>query len=75
MKSVCLVLGVARSNLHLLYRRSSEWRDGRRGRTPQHDEAVLADIRRHITDLPSYGSHRVEGHIGCALEQARIRLA
>ncbi len=55
MKSVCLVLGVARSNLHLLYRRPSEWRDGRRGRTPQHDEAVLADIRRHIADLPSYG--------------------
>src|SRR5690606_16592307 len=58
MKSVCLVLGVARSNLHLLYRRSSEWRDGRRDRTPQHDEAVLADIRRHITDLPSYGYRR-----------------
>jgi transposase InsO family protein len=58
MKSVCLVLGVARSNLHLLYRRPSEWRDGRRGRTPQHDEAVLADIRRHIADLPSYGYRR-----------------
>lgn len=32
--------------------------NGRRGRTPQHDEAVLADRRRHIADLPSYDYRR-----------------
>ena len=59
MKSVCLALGVARSNLHVRYRRATDWRDGRSRRTPAHeDEALLADIRRHIAELPSYGYRR-----------------
>jgi len=59
MKSVCLALGVARSNLHVRYRRATDWRDGRSRRTPAHeDEALLTDIRRHIAELPSYGYRR-----------------
>ena len=34
MKSVCLVLGVARSNLHVRHHRCGDWQDGRSGRTP-----------------------------------------
>lgn len=55
MKSVCSVLGVARSNLH---HGGGDYRDGRCGRTQAQDEALLADIRRHIADLPSYGYRR-----------------
>lgn len=58
MKSVCLVLGVARSNLHVRHHRCGDWQDGRRDRTPAQDEALLADLRRHIADLPSYGYRR-----------------
>ena len=58
MKSVCSVLGVARSNLHVRHHRSVDYRDGRCGRTHAQDEALLADIRRHIADLPSYGYRR-----------------
>lgn len=58
MKPVCLALGVARSNLHARYHRPGDWRDGRSGRAPTQDEALLADIRRHIAELPSYGYRR-----------------
>ena len=58
MKSVCSVLGVARSNLYVRHRRPSDWRDDRSGRAPAQDEALLVDIRRHIAELPSYGYRR-----------------
>ena len=58
MKSVCLVLGVARSYLYVRHHRCGDWQDGRRDRTPAQDEALLADLRRHIADLPSYGYRR-----------------
>ena len=50
MKSVCLVLGVARSNLHVRHHRCGDWQDGRSGRTPAQDDALLTDLRRHIAD-------------------------
>jgi len=58
MKSVCSVLGVVRSNLHVRHHRSGHWQDNRRGRTPAQDELLLADLRRHIAELPSYGYRR-----------------
>ena len=58
MKTVCRVLGVARSNLYVRHHRCGDWQDGRRDRTPAQDEALLADLRRHIADLPSYGYRR-----------------
>ncbi len=58
MKSVCLVLGMARSNLHVRHHRPARWQDSRRGRTSVQDELLLADLRRHIAELPSYGYRR-----------------
>lgn len=58
MKSVCSALGVARSNLHVRHHRSGHWQDNRRGRTPAQDGLLLADLRRHIAGLPSYGYRR-----------------
>lgn len=56
--SVCLALSVARSNLNVRHHRTENWQDGRKGRTPAHDETLLADIRRHIAQLPTYGYRR-----------------
>lgn len=58
MRSVCQALGVARSQLHVRHHRPESWQDGRRGRKPAQDEALLADIRRHISELGSYGYRR-----------------
>ena len=62
MKTVCRVLGVARSHVYELHDRSEDWRDGRKGRTPAGDAQLLAEIRQQISDLPSYGYRRA-----CAL--------
>lgn len=62
MRSVCQVLGIARSHLHDLRHRSDDWRDGRTCRTPRGDTQLLAEIREQIADLPSYGYRRA-----CAL--------
>jgi transposase InsO family protein len=62
MKTVCRALGVARSHVHELHRRSPHWHDGRKGRTPTDDAQLLAEIKQQITDLPSYGYRRA-----CAL--------
>ena len=62
MKAVCLALGLARSNVHVLRSRPDSWIDGRTDRTPQGDDELLADIREQITELPSYGYRRA-----CAL--------
>lgn len=62
MKTVCRVLGVARSHVHELRDRAESWCDGRIGRTPASDADLLAEIREHIAELPSYGYRRA-----CAL--------
>ena len=58
MKTVCRVLGVARSHVYELHDRSEDWRDGRKGRAPAGDAQLLAEIRQQISDLPSYGYRR-----------------
>ena len=62
MKTVCRVVEVARSHIHDLNRRSDDWKDARKGRTPAGDAQLLAEIRKQIADLPSYGYRRA-----CAL--------
>ena len=62
MKTVCRVLGLARSHIHELHHRAETWRDGRTGRTPTGDAQLLCEIRHQITELPSYGYRRA-----CAL--------
>ena len=62
MKTVCRVLGVARSNVSIRATRPSGWTDRRRGRRPMEDTTLVEEIRREIADLNSYGYRRA-----CAL--------
>ena len=62
MKAVCRSLALARSHICNLRTRPDTWLDRRTGRTPVHDEALLAQVREHIAQLPSYGYRRA-----CAL--------
>ena len=62
MKTVCRALGLARSHIHNLHHRADSWIDGRTQRTPAVDESLVAEIRQHIAELPSYGYRRA-----CAL--------
>jgi transposase InsO family protein len=62
MKTLCRVLGLARSHIHELHHRSADWRDGRKHRSPAGDAQLLAEIGEQIADLPSYGYRRA-----CAL--------
>ncbi len=62
MKTVCRVLGCARSHVHALDQRGDDWHDGRTCRTPRGDTQLLSEIREQIADLPSYGYRRA-----CAL--------
>ncbi len=62
MKTVCWILGVARSHVHDMHHRDAQWTDGRRGRTTAGDAQLLAQIREQIAELPSYGYRRA-----CAL--------
>ena len=62
MKTVCRVLGLARSHIQELHHRDDDWRDGRKGRTPEGDAQLLDEIREQIAELPSYGYRRA-----CAL--------
>lgn len=69
MKTVCRVLGLARSHLNELKTRAATWRDGRTCRAPQGDAQLLSEIREQIMQLPSYGYRRA-----CALvNRKRIR--
>jgi putative transposase len=58
MKTICNILGVARSNVHVRARRSSEWRDQRRNRRPRDDAELVAEITHEVATLPSYGYRR-----------------
>ena len=58
MKTVCRVLGVARSHVYELHDRSEDWRDGRKGRAPAGDAQLLAEIRQQIMILPPYSRTR-----------------
>ncbi len=62
MKGICLALGLARSHVHALARRSASWQDRRRAKACAGDAGLLEDIRRQIAELPSYGYRRA-----CAL--------
>jgi len=49
---------IARSHICSLRSRPEAWIDGCAGRTPVRDEEVLAQVREHIAQLPSYGYRR-----------------
>ena len=56
MKTVANVIGVARSSLA---QRARHRQPKRIGRPPQPDEALVAEIKAVIADLPTYGYRRV----------------
>ena len=58
VKTVCDVLGVARSNVHVRAHRSANWADRRRNRRPRNDGELVAEITHEIATLPSYGYRR-----------------
>lgn len=58
MKTVCEVLGVARSAVVVKQARSSDWRDGRPAR-PTDDTGLVEEIRGHVAHLPIYGYRRI----------------
>lgn len=58
MKTICDILGVARSNLHVRARRPSTWRDHRRHRQLRDDAELVAEITREVATLSSYGYRR-----------------
>ena len=58
MKTVCEVLGVARSGMAVKQARSSDWQDGRRAR-PTDDTELVEEIGVHVAHLPTYGYRRI----------------
>lgn len=58
MKTVCEVLGVARSAVAVKRARSTYWRDGRRARVTN-DAGLVEEIQAHVAHLPTYGYPRV----------------
>jgi putative transposase len=58
MKTVCNVLGVARSNVQVRAHRPADWADRRCGRGARDDTELLAQLRAVIDPLPSYGYRR-----------------
>jgi putative transposase len=66
MKTVCGVLGVARSNVCERATRGADWTDRRRGRRPIEDARLVDEIRFEIATLASYGYRRA-----CALVNRR----
>lgn len=70
MKTVCRVLGVARSNVCVRATRGADWTDRRRGRRPIEDGELVQEIRLEIADLASYGYRRA-----CALVNRRREAA
>jgi putative transposase len=58
VKTVCEVLGVARSNVTVRAKRSVDWADGRKNRRPADDQALVAEIRAEVAELPTYGYRR-----------------
>jgi putative transposase len=67
MKTVADVLGVARSNLAI--QAEPERAPQRRGRRPEPDTALLAEIREIIAELPTYGYRRVHALLRRRREQ------
>lgn len=56
-------LRVSRAQLHVILRRTDDWKDGRRSRHSD-DTDVLLRIHHVIGELPTYGYRRVSGFMG-----------
>jgi putative transposase len=75
MKTVCDVLGVARSNLHVRVHRAADWTDRRKHRHPRDDHALQAELHAVITPLATYGYRRAAALVNrrrCEQRRARV---
>jgi transposase InsO family protein len=70
VKTVCEILGIARSNIHERLARPQNWQDGRRHRRPADDDQLLQDIRQEVASLPRYGYRRAGALVN---RQRRLR--
>lgn len=61
-------MGLARSHVKDLLKRSADWTDGRSHRTPSDDAQLLDELHHEISELPSYGYRRA-----CALVNRQRR--
>jgi putative transposase len=73
VKTVCLALGLARSNVHEKAQRPDDWVDGRTAAyvDPDSDALLVDAVRAEIAALPTYGyrragalANRTRSHIG-----------
>lgn len=72
MKTVCDVLGAARSNLQVRGHRGVDWIDRRTGRRPHTDELLQAELHAVLTPNASYGYRRATALINrCRRQQQR----
>ena len=58
LKTVCEVLGVARSGVAVKRVRPSDWQDGRSARVTD-DTELVEEIQAHVAHLPTYGYRRI----------------
>ena len=58
LKTVCEVLGVARSGVAVKRVRPSDWQDGRSARVTD-DTELVGEIQAHVAHLPTYGYRRI----------------
>ncbi|MDR6376094.1 hypothetical protein J2776_002794 [Paraburkholderia caledonica] len=58
LKTVCEVLGVARSGVAAKQASSSDWQDGRSA-TPTDDAELVEEIQVRVAHLPTYGYRRI----------------
>ena len=68
-------MGLARSHVKQLLRRSDAWEDGIKHRTPKDDASLLAKLKLPISELPSYGYRRacaLVNHLRSAQGVARV---
>jgi putative transposase len=54
LKTVCEVLGVARSGVAAKQARSPDWQDGRSAK-PTDDTELVEEIQAYVAHLPTYG--------------------
>jgi transposase len=69
LKTVCEVLGVARSGVAAKQARSPDWQDGRSAK-PTDDTELVEEIQAHLAHLPTYGYRRIWALLRRSREQA-----
>src|SRR5437764_127199 len=75
MKTICDILGVARSNVHVRARRPSTWKDQRRKLRPRDDVELVTEITREVAALASYGYRRAWAMVNrCRDAERRARV-